>query len=81
MVPFFALQLARQDGLINSESQENIFITRWFALAKKHRRLTRDVPTDIDWILDSAACAARLAASPIVYQELVMAAIRRTLID
>ncbi|EOZ1521579.1 DUF2913 family protein [Enterobacter hormaechei] len=47
-----ALQLARQDGLISSESQENLFITRWFALAKKQRRFTRDVATDIDWILN-----------------------------
>ncbi|MFN1131313.1 DUF2913 family protein [Lelliottia nimipressuralis] len=46
-----ALQLARQDGLITSESQENLFITRWFALAKKQRRFSRDVATDIDWIL------------------------------
>lgn len=47
-----ALQLARQDGLISSESQENLFITRWFALAKKQRRFSRDVATDIDWILN-----------------------------
>ncbi|HDW2776943.1 DUF2913 family protein [Enterobacter cloacae] len=47
-----ALQLARQDGQINSESQENLFITRWFALAKKQRRFSRDLATDIDWILN-----------------------------
>lgn len=47
-----ALQLAHQDGLINSESQENLFITRWFALAKKQRRFSRDLATDIDWILN-----------------------------
>jgi hypothetical protein len=47
-----ALQLARQDGLISSESQENLFITRWFALAKKQRRFSRDLATDIDWILN-----------------------------
>ncbi|PNC11579.1 hypothetical protein CK477_12080 [Enterobacter cloacae] len=47
-----ALQLARQDGLIGSESQENLFITRWFALAKKQRRFSRDLATDIDWILN-----------------------------
>lgn len=47
-----ALQLARLDGLISSESQENLFITRWFALAKKQRRFSRDVATDIDWILN-----------------------------
>lgn len=47
-----ALQLARQDGLISSESQENLFIMRWFALAKKQRRFSRDLATDIDWILN-----------------------------
>lgn len=47
-----ALQLARQDGLISSESQENLFITRWFALAKKQRRFSRDLAADIDWILN-----------------------------
>lgn len=47
-----ALHTAREDGTVSSESQENLFITRWFALAKKHRRFTRDVATDIDWILN-----------------------------
>ncbi|UNC52661.1 DUF2913 family protein [Enterobacter huaxiensis] len=47
-----ALLLARQEGLISSESQENLFITRWFALAKKQRRFSRDLATDIDWILN-----------------------------
>lgn len=47
-----ALLTAREDGLVASESQENLFITRWFALAKKQRRFSRDVATDIDWILN-----------------------------
>ncbi|UXJ66655.1 DUF2913 family protein [Enterobacter kobei] len=34
------------------ESQENLFISRWFAQAKKQCRFSRDVATDIDWILD-----------------------------
>lgn len=58
-----ALQLARQDGLISSESQENLFIMRWFALAKKQRRFSRDLATDIDWILNqgrSLGICARL---------------------
>ncbi|EBK0028743.1 DUF2913 family protein [Salmonella enterica] len=46
-----ALLTARQNGLVTSESQENLFITRWFALAKKQRRFSRDVAIDIDWIL------------------------------
>ena len=47
-----ALQTAREDGLVLSESQENLFISRWFAQAKKQRRFPRDVATDIDWILE-----------------------------
>lgn len=46
-----ALLTAREDGLVESESQENLFITRWFAQAKKQRRFSRDVATDVDWIL------------------------------
>lgn len=47
-----ALLTAREDGLVESESQENMFITRWFAQAKKQRRFSRDVATEIDWILN-----------------------------
>ena len=47
-----ALLTAREDGLVASESQENLFISRWFAQAKKQRRFPRDVATDIDWILE-----------------------------
>lgn len=43
-----ALLTAREDGLVESESQENLFITRWFAQAKKQRRFSRDVATDVD---------------------------------
>ena len=46
-----ALHTARQDGVVNSETQENLFITRWFSQAKKERRFVRDVATDIDWLL------------------------------
>ncbi|MGT3828194.1 DUF2913 family protein [Enterobacter kobei] len=46
-----ALMTAREDGLVASESQENLFITRWFAQAKKQRRFSRDVASDIDWII------------------------------
>lgn len=46
-----AMLMARREGVIVSESQENLFITRWFALAKKQRRFSRDVATDIDWVL------------------------------
>lgn len=47
-----ALLMAREDGLVESESQENLFITRWFAQAKKQRRFSRDLASDIDWILN-----------------------------
>ncbi|MED7793109.1 DUF2913 family protein [Klebsiella aerogenes] len=47
-----ALLTAREDGQVVSASQENLFIVRWFALAKKQRRFSRDVATDIDWILN-----------------------------
>jgi len=30
-----ALQLAKHDGQVNSESQENLFLTRWLATALK----------------------------------------------
>lgn len=47
-----AMLTARADGQLVSELQENLFITRWFALAKKQRRFSRDVATDINWILN-----------------------------
>lgn len=47
-----ALYTARQDGRVVTESQENLFITRWFAQAQKQRRFPRDVASDITWILN-----------------------------
>lgn len=46
-----ALHLARQDGHVRSESQENLFLVRWLAGAEKQRRFSRDVATDIRWLL------------------------------
>lgn len=46
-----ALQLAKRDGQISSESQENIFLTRWLATALKQHRFPRDVAPDIEWLL------------------------------
>ncbi|EEF2420316.1 DUF2913 family protein [Salmonella enterica] len=46
-----ALRLARQDGRVRSEQQENLFLIRWFADAERQRRFSRDVATDIRWIL------------------------------
>ncbi|EAO6613333.1 DUF2913 family protein [Salmonella enterica] len=47
-----ALHLARQDGHVHSESQENLFLVRWLAGAEKQRRFSRDVATDIRWLLN-----------------------------
>lgn len=46
-----ALRLARQDGRVQSEQQENLFIIRWFADAERQRRFSRDVARDIIWLL------------------------------
>lgn len=42
-----ALRLAR----LQSEQQENLFLVRWFADAERQRRFSRDVATDIRWML------------------------------
>ncbi|STA76169.1 Protein of uncharacterised function (DUF2913) [Citrobacter freundii] len=46
-----ALHLARQDGLVQSELQEDLFLIRWLAAAERQRRFPRDVATDIHWLL------------------------------
>lgn len=46
-----ALMTAREDGRVITETQENLFILRWFTQARKQRRFSRDVATDIDWII------------------------------
>ncbi|ORM63991.1 hypothetical protein PRCB_17680 [Pantoea rodasii] len=46
-----ALHTARQDGQANSPAQDNLFLTRWFALAEKQRRFTRELASDISWLL------------------------------
>lgn len=46
-----ALLTARQDGRVQSEQQENLFLTRWFADAERQRRFPREVATDIRWML------------------------------
>ncbi|ECG1721263.1 DUF2913 family protein [Salmonella enterica subsp. enterica] len=46
-----ALRLARQDGRVQSEQQENMFLIRWFAEAERQRRFSRDASTDIRWML------------------------------
>jgi hypothetical protein len=46
-----ALLLAKRDGQAQSESQENLFLTRWFATALKQHRFPREVAPDIEWLL------------------------------
>lgn len=46
-----ALLLARQEGRVLSEQQENLFLIRWFADAERQHRFSRDVATDIRWML------------------------------
>ena len=47
-----ALALARKDGVVQSASQENLFLVRWLATAQKQRRFSRDVAPDIAWLLE-----------------------------
>lgn len=46
-----ALRLAKHDGQVSSESQENLFLTRWLAGALKQHRFPREVAPDIEWLL------------------------------
>lgn len=36
---------------MSSEAQQNLFITRWLADAKRTRRFSRETARDIDWLL------------------------------
>lgn len=38
-------------GRVQSEQQENLFLVHWFADAERQRRFSRDVATDIRWML------------------------------
>lgn len=46
-----ALALARQEGRVQSPAQENLFLTRWMAIALKQKRFSRDITPDIEWML------------------------------
>lgn len=46
-----ALKLAQQEGLVSSDAQKNLFLTRWLATALKQRRFHRDVTPDLEWLL------------------------------
>lgn len=59
-----ALHTARQDGKVQSETQENIFIIRWLAEAKRTRRFSRDTARDIDWLLKQGRTLGLQAKMP-----------------
>lgn len=46
-----ALHTARQDGVVSSPAQDNLFLTRWLATAEKQRRFGRELANDISWLL------------------------------
>lgn len=46
-----ALHTARQDGSVTSPAQDNLFLTRWLATAEKQRRFSRELASDISWLL------------------------------
>lgn len=46
-----ALQNARDDGEVSSPAQENLFLVRWLARAEKQRRFSRELASDISWLL------------------------------
>jgi len=46
-----ALHLARQDNLVISDAQANLFLTRWLSAAQKQRRFPRAVAQDMEWLL------------------------------
>lgn len=50
-----ALMTARENGQVNTELQENMFILRWFTQARKQRRFSRDVANDIDWVISQGS--------------------------
>ncbi|WP_414476794.1 DUF2913 family protein, partial [Klebsiella pneumoniae] len=47
--------------LVTSQGQENLFITRWLAAAKRQRRFSRDVAQDIDGLLQLSRTAGMSA--------------------
>lgn len=47
-----ALAIARVDSSVKSVAQENIFLTRWLAMALKQRRFPRDVNPNVEWLLN-----------------------------
>lgn len=46
-----ALRLAEREGIVRSDMQKNLFLIRWLATAQKQRRFSREVASDINWLL------------------------------
>ncbi|WP_254867403.1 DUF2913 family protein, partial [Salmonella enterica] len=46
-----ALGFQRHDRLVVTEAQENIFLIRWLADARKQKRFPRNLTEYIDWLL------------------------------
>lgn len=46
-----ALGFQRHDRLVTTEAQENIFLIRWLADARKQKRFPRNLTEHIDWLL------------------------------
>lgn len=46
-----ALGFQRRDRLVVTEAQENIFLIRWLADARKQKRFPRNLTEHIDWLL------------------------------
>lgn len=46
-----ALHLARKDSMLSSPQTENIFLVRWFILAKKQKRFPKSVAGHIDFFI------------------------------
>lgn len=47
-----ALMTVRNDGIIKTPAQENMFLIRWLALAEKRRLFRKEVAADIRWLLN-----------------------------
>ncbi len=59
-----ALQNARSDGEVSSPAQENLFLVRWLALAEKQRRFSRELASDISWLLSEGRGRAYTPTCP-----------------
>lgn len=62
-----ALGLQRHDRLVVTEAEENLFLIRWLATARKQKRFSRHLTADIDWLL---AQGRRLGVRARLYQKL-----------